>query len=399
MTVTNVERRQLRARRDSGAEEHLAAIMAVSAAVAEAGALDETLNKIARTAARLARAKAAAIILRAGESMKGLGVAGSYGLSPTYFDHLNARKLLQVGTGPSGLAAKHGRPVIIRDVLEDEIFSPWRDVALSEHYRSMVSVPLRPKDGAAIGVLNAYRTKPGTWTQRELGLLELLADHATIAIRTAHLLDESRRQVDGLSLMLRSLRAQTHEHSNRLHAIYGLLALNEVEAARKLIADVEAGYHSLYGRVIGRIDCPAIAGFLLAEFAVARESGIHLTLDTRSRLLELPPGLGELDAITILGNLVQNATEAVSTMPLSRRRVSVKIGQGPREITFRIRDWGPGLAPEDVERIFESDFSTKADHGGIGLALVRSIVDRACGRIEVEHPRGGGVAITVSIPR
>jgi len=81
--------------------------------------------------------------------------------------------------------------------------------------------------GLVMCVLNAYRAEPSTWTQREIDLLQLLADHAAIAIRTAHLLDDSRRQINGLSLMVRSLRAQTHEHSNRLHAIYGLLLIGE----------------------------------------------------------------------------------------------------------------------------------------------------------------------------
>src|SRR5262249_40599130 len=163
-------------------------------------------------------------------------------------------------------------------------------------YRALVSVPLRW--GTAIGVLNAYRAEPGEWTQREVDLLSLLAAHAAIAIKTAHLLDDSRRQINGLSLMVRSLRAQTHEHSNRLHAIYGMLAFGELTEARRLIAAVEEGYHSIYANVTGRIENATLAGFLIAEAAIARESDIDLVLDRRSRLVDLPPQLGDLDAIT-----------------------------------------------------------------------------------------------------
>ncbi len=379
------------------ATEQLAAIMAVSAAVAEDGELEDTLGQIARAAAQLLNAQAAAIMLREAESGTGLAVAGSYGLSDKYADYLNTLRPLEVGHGPSGLAAKHGKPVCIEDVLEDPIFAPWRDLAIREHYRSMVSVPLRPK-GSVIGVLNAYRAEPGPWTEREVDLLSLLADHAAIAIRTAHLLDSSRRQVDGLSLMIRSLRAQAHEHSNRLHAIYGLLALGEVDEARRVIAAVEEGYHSVYGSVTGRIENPTIAGFLVAESAIARESGIELTLDRTSRLRELPPRLGDLDAITVLGNLLHNAVEAVSGMPRSRRRVSVRISQTPVETIFRVRDWGPGVGDDDLERMFQRDFTTKPGHSGIGLALVQSVVKRTSGRIEVDRPRGEGLAISVAFP-
>lgn len=378
--------------------EQLAAMMAVSAAVAQGGELEETLGEIARAAAQLLKAQAAAIILRQAESETGLSVVASYGLSDTYAEYLNRTRPLEVGKGPSGVAAERGKPVCIADVLKDPIFRPWRDLAIREHYQAMVSVPLRPDEGRVIGVLNAYRAEAGAWTAREVDLLSLLADHAAIAIRTAHLLDDTRRQVQGLSLMVRSLRAQAHEHSNRLHAIYGLLTLGRADEARRLIAGVEEGYHSLYARVTGRIENPTLAGFIVAESAIARESGIELTVDGHSRLAELPPGLGDLDAVTVLGNLLHNAVEAVSGMPRSRRRVSVKLCQTPMETTFRVRDWGPGLADEEAERIFERDFTTKPGHSGIGLSLVKNIVARARGRIEVERPATGGARFTVAFP-
>jgi signal transduction histidine kinase len=366
--------------------------------VAEGRELDDTLRQIAKTASELVRAKAAAIILRAGEAEDGLSVAGSYGLSEKYSSYLNETKPIEVGKGPSGLAVRRGSAVCIADVLEDPVFGPWRDIAVHEHYRSMVSMPLRTEGGSAIGVLNAYREQPGAWTTQEIGLLSLLADHAAIAIRTARLLDDSRRQVMALSLVVRSLRAQTHEHSNRMHAIYGLLSMGHVDDARRLIAAVEDSYHSTYASVTTRIESPVLAGFLVAETAIARQSGITITFDRQSRLAELPHGLDELDAVTLIGNLIQNAVEAVSDMPPSRRKLSIRIGRDKAETLFRVRDWGPGLSAEESERIFERDYTTKPDHAGVGLALVRSIVNRVRGSIEVEHPRGGGLVVSVTVP-
>jgi GAF domain-containing protein/anti-sigma regulatory factor (Ser/Thr protein kinase) len=378
----------------SATSEELGAIMAISAAVAEGDELGDTLGRIARAAAQLVSSQAAAIILRESVSETGLAVAGSYGLSPEYTEHLNRRHPLEVGKGPSGLAVERGSPVAIADVLETPMFAPWRDLAIREHYRSLVSVPLRR--GTTIGVLNAYRSEPGEWTQREVDVLSLLAAHAAIAIQTAHLLDDSRRQVNGLSLMVRSLRAQTHEHSNRLHAIYGMLALGETVEARRLVASVEEGYHSLYGNVTARIENATLAGFLVAEAAIARESGIDLFLDRRSRLQDLPHQLSDLDAITVVGNLVHNAVEAVAAMPRRRRRVSVRIIEQPGKTSFRVRDWGPGVAPEDVEEMFKRDCSTKPGHSGIGLTLVGNVARRCRGAIDVEHPRGGGLSVTVA---
>ncbi len=378
------------------AGEQLAAIMEISATVAEGGALDETLDQIARTAARLVSAQAAAIILREGVTESGLLVAGSFGLSDDYLVELSERQPLEVGKGPSGTAVERGEPVAIADVISDPIVEPWRKATLREHFRALVSVPLR--QGTIMGVLNAYRADPGTWTKRELDLLLLLADHAAIAIRTAHLLDNSRRQINGLSLMVRSLRAQTHEHSNRLHAIYGLLVLGETAEAKRLIASVEEGYHGIYGNVTNRIENATLAGFLVAEASIARQSDIDLGLDQRSRLVELPQRLSDLDAVTVLGNLLHNAIDAASTMSRPRRRVRVRITQSPHETTFRIRDWGPGAPNGGVDWMFGRNCTTKEGHAGIGLSLVAGIVRRCRGRIDVEQPRGGGLAISVSFP-
>lgn len=378
------------------ASEELAAIMEVSSAVVKGRDLDETLDQIAHTAARLVSAEAAAIILRESLSEAGLAVAGSYGLSPRYTEHLNHLNPIEVGRGPSGTAVQRGEPVVIADVFGDPLMEPWRDLALREHYGALVSVPMG--QGLVMGVLNAYRAEPSTWTQREIDLLQLLADHAAIAIRTAHLLDDSRRQINGLSLMVRSLRAQTHEHSNRLHAIYGLLLIGETLDAKRLIASVEEGYHTVYGGVTARIENATLAGFLVAEAAIARQSDIEIALDRRSRLVELPLRLSDLDAVTVLGNLLHNAIDAVSSMARSRRRISIRISQSKRETTFRVRDWGSGVPADDVEWIFGRNCTTKEGHAGVGLALVSGVVRRCRGHIDIEHPRGGGLAISVSFP-
>lgn len=387
-----------RAKRSVAAVQ-LDAIKAVSAAVAQGAALGDTLDQIAETAQDLVSAQAAAIVLRNRDVDTGLVVAGSHGLTAKYVDHLNRTHPLEVGKGPSGVAAQTGRPVAIDDVFVDERIEPWRDLAVREHYRAMLSVPLRLAADRVIGVLNAYRAAPVKWTAREIDLVSLLADHAAIAIRTADLLDDARRQVDGLSLMVRSLRAQAHEHANRMHAIYGMLVLGEVEEARRLVAALEDGYHSVYGTVTGRVENAAVAGLLIAEAAIARESGIDVTLDRRSRLGELPAGMTDLDAVTILGNLLHNAVEAASAMPPSRRRVRVLLRQRDGETLFRVRDWGPGIPAARRATLFDRDVSSKPGHPGLGLHLVRNVAQRTGGDIAVEPARPSGVVISVTYAR
>jgi signal transduction histidine kinase len=374
--------------------------MAVSRAVAEGRALDETLATIAETGAALVGAQAAAIVLRRSESASGLAVAGAWGLDPEYASALERVRPIEVGSGPSGLAAATGSPVTVDDVFTDPLFGPWRTLAAREHYRAVVSVPLRlGSPDRVIGVLNAYRPTPGEWPREHLELLLTLADHAAIAIQTAQLLEESRRQVRGLSLVVSSLRAQGHEHANLVHALSGLLAIGEAEEAQALMAAADERYRLADDRIGGTIENAVVAGFLLAETAIAGNGGIELELDPASRLAQLPPGVSDLDAITIIGNLIHNATDAVADAPHDRRRVAVALSGDAAGLTLRVRDWGDGIAAQDADRVFESGHTTKHGHAGVGLSLVRGAVHRAGGEVEVEPDAGPGAAFVVRIPR
>lgn len=398
-TMQGLPRRPPRSTKVVASREHaLEAILAISRVVAESHDVEDTLTQIAITAARLVQASGAAIVLVA-ETQTGLAVAGSYGLSSRYTKFLNEIEPLEIGTGVSGTAMARGEPVLVNDVATDPLIAAWRDVILAEGYRSLMSIPLGPSDGDRIGVLNVYRGSAGSWPSSDVQLLSGLAAHAAIAIRVAGLLGESRQQVQSLSLVVESLRAQAHEHSNRLHAIYGLLALGEVEDAKELIARMEHEHDSSFGPPTGAIQNTLLAGFLLSQQQIARQSGVELRIDRRSHLEELPAKLDDLDAITLLGNLIGNAVEAVSGLAKSRRRVSLAVLDRRLEIVFRVRDWGPGAPDSILPRVFEAGLSTKESHSGIGLTITRSIVHEAGGTVDVQRARGEGLVVTARIPR
>jgi signal transduction histidine kinase len=384
--------------REVSAVDQLTAIMAVSRAVAEGQELGDTLSMIAETAAGAARAQAAAIVLRRRESATGLVVAGSYGLSPSYADELNERRPIEVGAGPSGLAAATRRPVLVTDVMTDPLFEPWRKLAVREHFRAVASIPLMLGEGRrVIGVLNVYRKSTRAWAPEQVEVLVALADHAAIAIQTARLLDDTRRQVSGLSLVVRSLRTQSHEHANLVHAVYGLLAIGEVDEARRLIATADDRYRLAHEGVEGLVDNAVISGFLLAETAIAGNADIRLEVDPATSVGALPANVSELDAVTILGNLIQNAVDAVSAMPLERRRIVVLLDDADGGLRIRVRDFGAGIQPGAEDELFTAGYSTKSEHTGFGLSLVRSIVHHAGGTVAVEHEHPG-VAFDVRIP-
>lgn len=369
----------------------LASMLAVSRLVAEGGPLSDLLDGVAAEAAVVVGARSASILLLdAGRGT--FALAGSSGLSARYAALLDRAPTLSPGHGPSGLAVQRAELVAIPDTEADADFEPWRDVARGEGYRAMVSVPLG--SGAEIvGTLNVYRSHPGPWPERQLVLLRFFSEHAASAIRTAQVIERQARQVGALSRLVRALREQTHEHANRLHAIGGLLALGAPEEALQFVEALETAHHAAYGSVSGAVEQHIVAGLLLAEMASAEHRGITLELDEASRVTRLPSRLTEADAVTILGNLLENAFDAVSALERRRRHVQLSIAETRGALRIRVADRGPGLPGHVLER----GFSTKLGHAGVGLALVGDAVAAAGGTLEVESgPRG--TTFTVVIP-
>lgn len=382
-----------------GKPEPLRAIMAVTRAVVEGQALESTLATIAESSAKLSGSQGAAIVLRREESATGLVVAGSYGLSDSYADWLNLTQPIEMGSGPSGVAAATRQTVVVNDVFASEMFKPWRALAVQEHFRALASIPLRVGGGRRVlGVLNAYRNKPGAFPDDKIDLLLSLADHAAMAVQIAGLLDESRRRVHGLSLVVRSLRTQGHEHANLMHAVYGLLAIGEVDEAKQLITLAEERFNAASNSVEFGVDNSVIAGFLFAEATIAGSNGIDLQIDPRSRVSGLPATVTELDVVTILGNLIQNAIDSLADLSAERRRIRLLISDHDQTLLINLRDWGNGVPEQIVEDVFKAGYSSKSEHVGIGLALVSGIVHTARGEISLAHDVSPGAEFTVRIP-
>ena len=112
---------------------------------------------------------------------------------------------MPVGEGIIGRAAASGQPVRSDDLRADPR-SAQRDVDEKEGMRSMLSVPLRVA-GEIIGVISAFSTTPGFFTDRHPMLLEAFADQAGAAIQNARLFEESQRRARETQALLEAGRA------------------------------------------------------------------------------------------------------------------------------------------------------------------------------------------------
>jgi len=92
----------------------------------------------------------------------------------------------------------------------------------------------------------------------------------------------------------------------------------------------------------------------------------------------------------VIVNLVSNALDAMAQTPRTRRRVVIKSQSGANTVTVSIRDYGSGLPPDVEPRLFEPYFTTKPEGTGIGLTIVRRIIDAHEGTIEARNNSDGG---------
>jgi two-component system CitB family sensor kinase len=192
-----------------------------------------------------------------------------------------------------------------------------------------------------------------------------------------------------------ALRAQTHEFSNKLHTVSGLLELGRYDDASRFIARTALVHQELVDLVHERIDEPALAALLLAKAAIASERGVDFRLAGETRLPA--DAADERDLVTVVGNLVDNAVEAASR-PDGSGWIEVAVQAGPDGVGIRVRDSGPGVADDVAEHIFSEGFTTKpgTSHQGLGLALVRRVAQRRGGWVRVTND--GGTVFTALLP-
>ncbi|MBD3006306.1 sensor histidine kinase [Streptomyces sp. 5-10] len=221
---------------------------------------------------------------------------------------------------------------------------------------------------------------------------------AVVTLRDRTELERLGRELDGTRGLIDALRAQDHEHANRMHTLLGLLELELHDEAMEFITEAIGVHRATAEQVTELVHDPLLASLLVGKATVATERGVSLTVAGDSLLpnrLVDPPGL-----VTIVGNLIDNALDAAVGSP--EPRVEVELCTDDRTVLLRVSDTGPGIPADRRDVVFTEGWSTKEPpaHGkrGIGLALVRRLAERQGGSVRVSDREGGGAEFTVVLP-
>jgi two-component system, CitB family, sensor kinase len=217
---------------------------------------------------------------------------------------------------------------------------------------------------------------------RTVGSVTTLRDRTELTSLQREL-DVSRHTTD-------TLRAQTHEFTNRLHTISGLVELGDYDEVVRYITRASLRHERLTSDVTSRVADPAVAALLIAKASLAAEQDVELRISPDCRLDPADESLAT-DLVTVLGNLIDNALDAIGPQGW----VDVEVRQVRGEILVTVQDSGAGVPPDLAKEVFRQGYTTKSSggHHGFGLALTRLVCVRRGGAIDV-----CGSAFTATVP-
>jgi two-component system, CitB family, sensor histidine kinase DcuS len=275
-----------------------------------------------------------------------------------------ARKMLLAGE--SGHA-----PLLenLREVLASG--QPLQDRALGCNGRLLLSntVPIRSQ-GRVTGAISTFRDKT------EIGQL--------------------MQRLDGMVNYVDALRTTSHEFMNKLHVILGLLSMKSYDKLEEYVLLTAHTYQMDIGAIQHRVKSPVVAGFLLGKINRAKERGFSLTLADESLVPDNPNEKQVTVLVTVLGNLIENALDAMNGQ--AEGEISLLLHYQNGWLTGEVSDDGAGIPQANLEAIFAKGFSTKGENRGVGLFLASQQLDELGGTITVESEPGVFTQFFVSLP-
>ena len=196
------------------------------------------------------------------------------------------------------------------------------------------------------------------------------------------------------------LRTQTHEYSNKLHTLAGLIQLGSHQEALDLIGRETSGYQELLGTLAETVPEPLLSAIILGKYNRAQELRVIFQLDPESRMIDIPKKINREKIVTILGNLLENALEAAQENTSGKRMVQLSMTDFGNDLIFEVEDSGSGIEDESVDLSLQHGFTTKSGTGrGIGLSLVHENLKYLGGHLTVVRSSLGGMRFTIYIPK
>jgi sugar diacid utilization regulator len=321
--------------RTSELRSWLTAIGTLTAAVNAGHRLSTLLDLVAATAQDLLGLDFCGVMLPSADGAS-LAIAGASALPDQYVGRVDRGRLIPLeptaaGGAPASRAFRSGRPCSVADVAA-EPDSAWTEVAREQGYGSILAVPLVTRAGV-LGTLNSYRSTAHEFGPQEVEQLELLAEHAAIALTSARIVDDLREQH---RLIVRSV--EIHDRLVRVAARSG--GVSGITAALHDLLGCDVVVRDAHGETIAaEAHPPATAPGAAVQApqppraqgqrGLVREEGPHVVADvvldgSVSATVWLLDQAGRLDPLGV--RAVEHAAVVLS-LELLRQRTAAEVEQ------------------------------------------------------------------------
>ncbi|MDE3058119.1 MAG: cyclic nucleotide-binding domain-containing protein [Bacteroidota bacterium] len=317
---------------------------------------------------------------------------------------------LPVGKGLAGYVAKTGETINIPDAYNDARFNPEVDKKSGYHTNNMLCMPMRNRDKKIIGVFQMLNKKGSAFTADDEEFINALSIHASIAIENARLAQEMVNN-ERLSAVGRMASTIIHDIKNpmgtlRIYAQVMKKKSGNEEAAKladEMITQVDR-FVNMTQEILDFSRGVSSANIEVVEFNDIME-GVLLFIekDLTKRNVKLEhdlqyKGKAKLDQdkmVRVFYNIASNAADA---MP-DGGTLSVSTTEQDGMVKIDFKDTGTGM-PEEVKRkIFEPFVTYGKKHGtGLGMSIVKKVIDDHKGKIEIESEMGKGTTIHLFLP-
>jgi PAS domain S-box-containing protein len=352
------------------------------------------------------------------------------------------------GRGPGGIAIRTGKPSLMRNIPFDPAFAPWREAAIRHGYQSIIAVPL-VAEGRTVGALGVYSVDVDAFDPTEVDILTELAGNLAFGLSALRTRAERTHAEEKRELLLQELRSRNEElqsivvmasHDLRIPLVNICGFAGEME---RTLQDVEAlladkSWNDATRTQLTRLLQSDMADSMrrirhgsqkmdellnglrrLSHIGTAEVHPVTINMELLvAEVLEtvrggsreadvdiategtLPSCRGDVMLISqVFSNLIDNAIKY--RHPDRPCRIRIRGRQEGDANTYQVQDDGIGIAPDHMDKVFEMFYQLDPsfEGQGLGLTIVRWILNRQDGRIRMESEAGSGTTFSVTLPR
>lgn len=205
----------------------------------------------------------------------------------------------------------------------------------------------------------------------------------------------------GTRFLVDSMRANNHDFTNKLHVILGLIQMEMYDEATSYIQNITMVQRENISRVMHAVSEPAVAALLIGKIARASELNINFILRENCCYSSADMNLPSEMLITVIGNLLDNAFDAMNSADSFAEKKELLFGIYSRAdaVLITVDDNGHGIRQDALPYIFDNGYSTKGEGRGTGLYQVKMMVENFGGTITVESQEAVGTSFSVKFSK